>query len=306
MSPAEIVVVGSYNRDVVLSVAELPAPGETCLALGRLTAPGGKGSNQAVQAARAGARVAMLAAVGEDAYGDEALATWRACGIDTSAVVRLAGAHTGMAVVMVDAHGENSIVVDAGANTRLAAEHVDAAAELIGGAKLVVAQLETPAEATQRAFEIARTAGVATLLNAAPAPEAIPPGLLAVTDILAVNEGEGQRLTGAAEAAAIGPALLARVGRAAIVTLGAKGAILFEADRPPAARGTHPVEVVDTTGAGDAFIGAFAARLAASGRGADALAWGLAAGALACTRLGATDSFAEAAAIAALAGSPQA
>lgn len=301
MQTAEIVVVGSYNRDVVLSVAELPAPGETCLALGRLTAPGGKGSNQAVQAARAGARVAMLAALGDDLHANEAVDTWVGCGIDVSGVARLAGRDTGMAVVMVDAHGENSIIVDAGANTHLDESHVEAGAGLIRGAKLVVAQLETPVAATRRAFEIARETGVTTLLNAAPAPDAISDDLLAVTDILVVNEGEGQRLTGAAHAHAIGPALLQRVGQAAIVTLGAQGAVLLHGEGEPVTRGAHRVEVVDTTGAGDAFIGAFAARLAATGEPGEALAWGLAAGALACTRLGATDSFAEAGAIAALA-----
>jgi ribokinase len=125
--------------------------------------------------------------------------------------------------------------------------------------------------------------------------------LLAVTDILVVNEGEGRRLTGADGPEAIGAALQRRVGKAAIVTLGADGAILFQAGGEPLRRSAHAVEVVDTTGAGDAFIGALAARLAAGHEAGEALAWGLSAGALACTRLGATDSFAEAAAIAALA-----
>ena len=171
MTPAEIVVVGSYNRDLILKLAHLPAPGETTLALGRAEAHGGKGSNQAVQAALCGARVAMLAAVGEDAAGEAALSMWREAGISADAVARLAGAGTGVAVILVDAAGENSIVVDAGANAQLATSQVEAAAGQIHGARLALAQLETPPAAVRRAFELARAAGVATALNAAPAPD---------------------------------------------------------------------------------------------------------------------------------------
>ncbi len=301
MQPAEIVVVGSYNRDVVLSVAHLPAPGETCLGLGRLESPGGKGSNQAIQAARCGAHVAMLAAIGADAAGDDAITIWAAAGVDASGVVRLQDHGTGMAVILVDAKGENSIVVDSGANAHLAPEHIAASEALIGSARLVVAQLETPPAATLRAFSLARAAGVTTLLNAAPAPEALEPGLLALTDILTVNEVEGQTLSARSEALAIGEALLAKVGAAVIVTLGGRGAILFEKDRQAHARDAHKIVVVDTTGAGDAFIGAFAARLAATGDARAALDWGLAAGALACGTIGAAASFVDAARIQALA-----
>jgi ribokinase len=298
---SRIVVVGSYNHDVSLSVARLPAPGETCLSLGRLESPGGKGSNQAIQAARAGAEVAMLAAIGLDGPGDTALALWEADGIDTTGVVRLVGAGTGMAVILVDAAGENEIVVDSGANARLAPAHVDAAASLIAACRLVVAQLETPVDATLRAFELARAAGAATLLNAAPAPDRPDPALLALTDILVVNEGEGQSLSGRLGAAAIGEALLQQVGKAVVITLGAKGATLFQHHRPPITRAPPAVAVVDTTGAGDAFTGAFAARWALDGGAEAALAWGIAAGALACTARGAAASCAHADQIAALA-----
>jgi ribokinase len=300
MSSAQIVVVGSYNRDVSFSVARLPAPGETCLSLGRLDSPGGKGSNQAIQAARCGAAIAMIAAIGADAAGDEALALWAADGIATQNVARLTGHPTGMATILVDAMAENVIVVDSGANAHLAPAHIEAAAALIGAARLVVAQLETPAGATARAFEIARANGVATLLNAAPAPEAIEPALLALTDILVVNEGEGRVLSGHKHAPQIGAALLDRVGKAVVVTLGAKGAVLFERHRPPLEAAPPKVEVVDTTGAGDAFTGAFAARWATGGEMVSALAWGLAAGALACTRKGAAASCADAGQITAL------
>jgi ribokinase len=301
MTTASIVVVGSYNRDISLSVERMPAPGETCLGLGRLESPGGKGSNQAIQAARCGAPTAMVAAIGTDAAGDEALALWAAAGVDTRGVARLAGSGTGMAVILVDAGGENAIVVDSGANAALAPGHVDAAQALFAGAKLVVAQLETPVAATVRAFELARAAGAATLLNAAPAPEAIDAALLALTDFLVVNEIEGQALSGHANAPAIGETLLARVGKGVIVTLGAEGAMLFEHHRPPHRQASSKVEVVDTTGAGDAFTGAFAARWIADGDARAALAWGLAAGALACTAQGAAASYADQAHIAALA-----
>ncbi len=300
MAPAQIVVVGSYNRDVSFSVARLPAPGETCLSLGRLDSPGGKGSNQAIQAARCGAITAMIAAIGADAAGDEALALWAADGIATQHVARLADHPTGMATILVDAMAENVIVVDSGANAHLSPAHVEAAGALVGAARVVLAQLETPAAATVRAFEIARASGVATLLNAAPAPEAIEPALLALTDILIVNEGEGRVLSGHDQAMQIGETLLGQVGRAVVVTLGGQGAILFEHHRPPLKAAPPRVDVVDTTGAGDAFTGAFAARWATSGDAGSALAWGVTAGALACTRKGAAASCADAAQIAGL------
>jgi ribokinase len=301
MSQAEIVVVGSYNRDVSVSVQRLPAPGETCLGLGRLESPGGKGSNQAIQAARCGASTAMIAAVGDDAAGDEALACWASHAVTTDYVARIAGCGTGMALILVDAKGENAIVVDSAANERLAPAQVEVAAGLIAAARLVVAQLETPPASTRRAFEIARAAGVATLLNAAPAPEAIDAALLALTDFLIVNEIEGMALAGHEHPTAIGETLLGRVGKAVIVTLGGEGAMLFEHHRPPHRLGAFKVDVVDSTGAGDAFTGAFAARWTRTGDAVSALAWGMAAGALACTARGAVVSYAGEAAIAELA-----
>jgi ribokinase len=303
MPPAEIVVVGSYNRDLILSVGRLPAPGETCLATGRTEAHGGKGSNQAVQAALCGARTAMLAAVGDDAAGAAAFAMWRETGVDARLVARLPDAGTGMAAILVDAAGENSIVVDAGANARLGPAEVEAGAAALSAARLVLAQLETPAAAARRAFQLARKAGAPTALNAAPAPEALDPELLALTDVLFVNRLEAQALAGEADPARAAEILLERVGRAVVLTLGAEGAILLRPGEAPLARPARPGQVVDTTGAGDAFIGAFCARLATCGELPAALAWGLAAGALACGRLGASASFSRAEAIARLAAS---
>lgn len=299
MNEAKIVVVGSYNADLILKVGRLPAPGETCLGLGREEAPGGKGSNQAVQAARCGAAVTFVGAIGQDPAGETALGMWRTDGIATGAVARLADQPTGMAVILVAADGENSIVVDSGANAHLAPAHIDSAAPAIAGARAVLAQLETPVEATRRAFDIARANGVLTALNAAPAPDRIDEGLLALTDILFVNEGEAAALSGLADVEAASEALLHRVGQAVVATLGAAGAVLFRRDASPLKQAALPVEVVDTTGAGDAFIGAFMARLALTDDIAEAMAWGAAAGALACTKLGATPSYAAADEIAA-------
>ena len=300
MTTPRIVVVGSYNRDIALSVAHLPAPGETCLGLGRLESPGGKGSNQAIQAARCGAQTAMIAAVGADAAGEEALEIWRKAGVDASGVVRLTDAGTGMAVILVDQAGENSIVVDSGANARLAPDHIRQAARLIEGAGLVLAQLETPLDSTLEAFGMARAAGVRTVLNAAPAPHALDAAALALTDILVVNEIEGLALSGETAPAAIGARLLETVRESVIITLGREGAMLCRREATPHARRSHEVEVVDTTGAGDAFIGAFCARLAAGEESTEALRWGLAAGAIACCVKGAAASFADAAKIEAL------
>ena len=302
MTKAEIVVVGSYNRDVSMSVQRLPAPGETCLGLGRLESPGGKGANQAIQAARCGAATAMIAAVGDDAAGEEALACWTAFGVSTDHVARIADCGTGMAVILVDAKGENAIVVDSAANARRDPAVIVAAEATIAAARMVVAQLETPTASTRRAFEIARAAGVVTLLNAAPAPEAIDAALLALTDFLVVNEIEGMALSGHEHPTAIGETLLGRVGKGVVVTLGGEGAMLFEHRQPPHRAPAFTVEVVDSTGAGDAFTGAFAARWTRTGDAVSALAWGVAAGALACMARGAIVSYADEAAIAELAG----
>jgi ribokinase len=301
MASAAIVVVGSYNRDLALRVARLPGAGETCLAAGRGESHGGKGSNQAAQARRCGASVSMLAAVGRDAAGEAALRMWRELGVDVAGVAQLEGAPTGQAVILVDAAGENSIVVDAGANARLSAPDIEAARGLIAGAKLVVAQLETPVEATKAAFARARATGGVTLLNAAPAPEAADVGLLALTDVLAVNAVEACALAGDTDPQRAASRLLPDVGRAVVLTLGAAGAVLLRKGAPPLVRAARPAVVVDTTGAGDAFIGAFCARLVETGDEASALEWGLAAGALACAQAGAAASFADRPQIAALA-----
>jgi ribokinase len=281
-----VLVVGSYNRDTVLRVARFPRPGETLAALSMARFHGGKGSNQAVAAARAGAGVAILAALGTDAAGDGARALWASEGIDARLVVTAAEAPTGEALILVDDAGENEIVILPGANATLAAPDVSA----VAGAALVVAQLETPLAATEAAFAAARAAGATTLLNAAPARD-LPAGLLVLTDMLVVNETEAALLCGAAGApAALGAALAPRHRLGVVVTAGAAGAWWARGAGPPDHAAPPAVTVVDSTGAGDAFIGAFAAALADGVAEGPALRRGVVAGALACRRAGAVPS----------------
>lgn len=281
-----VVVVGSYNRDTVLRVPRFPQPGETLAATGLARFHGGKGSNQAVAAARSGARVAMRAAIGADEAGEGALALWREEGVDAAAVARIAGAPTGEALILVDARGENQIVIVAGANDALPVEE-DVPA--IREAAMVLAQLETPLGATVAAFRAARRVGAATLLNAAPA-RTLPQEVLALTDILVVNETEAALLLGrAGEAADLARGLAPRHARGVVLTAGAAGAVWARGEavlHVPA----PATAVVDSTGAGDAFIGAFAAALAAGLEEHEALRRGVAAGALACRRAGAVPS----------------
>lgn len=284
-----LLVIGSYNRDTVLSVPHFPAPGETLRAGDARGFHGGKGSNQAVQAARFGASVSLIAAIGQDAAGTEAIGLWRAEGIDTALVSRIADAPTGSATILVDRAGENLIVVAPGANDRLPFEV--AHEEAIAGASIVLAQLETPAEATIAAFACARRHGVRTMLNAAPMPDRVPVGLLELTDIVAVNAIEAAMLVRALGAEDAPEALLDHVAEAVLLTQGSRGATLYRRDCTPLAQPAPHIEAVDTTGAGDALTGAFAAQLAATGDWAAALGWGVAAGAHACTVAGAVPSF---------------
>lgn len=293
-----IVVVGSYMRDQVMRVDAFPRPGETRIGHGYFATHGGKGSNQAVQAARCGAAVAMIGAVGDDENGRGAMALWAAEGIDRSGGVVRSGLATGVAMILVEEGGENQIVIDPGANMSLSPADLDALEETIAGASLVVAQLETPVATVRRAFEIARSAGVTTLLNTAPAPAAPIGELVALTDILIANEGEAASLAGLPATTRFdretGARMAESIGvRVLVVTAGADGAWLFARGADPLHRAPPPVAaIVDTTGAGDAFIGAFAARLVETHDLAAAMAWGVTAGSLACTRAGAVASLA--------------
>ena len=303
MTGRRLVVVGSYNRDTTMTVARFPSRGETVRAERAFSSHGGKGSNQAIQAARLGVGVTLLAAIGDDAPGTDALAFWSREGVDTGAIVTSAQLATGTAAILVDQGGENMIVVAPGANDGLTTVDVERIAPQIACADAVLAQLETPRQATIAAFRIAHSQGVRTILNAAPMQGPLDPELIALVDILAVNEGEAERVAGVDPGGgveAMAALLLEQVGEAVLISLGGDGALLVrrgEASvwcRPP------KVRVVDTTGAGDALIGAFAAHLAATGDPVAALRRGVAAGSYACATAGAAASFGTAAEIALL------
>src|SRR5690606_9038651 len=229
-----------------------------------------------------------------DERGHGALRLWQDEGIDTSCIATRPDRPTGVAIIIVDGTGENRIIVDAGANLSLTTDDIDRAADLIAAADVVVAQLEVPVPAVHRAFGIARRSGVATLLNAAPAPAAPIDDLLELTDILVVNEVEAAALTGTTGrfGSDIGRTMAAALPPPTVViTAGAAGAYLYDGrevvhERPPAV-GT----IRDTTGAGDAFIGAFTAKWVETRDPVAALRHGTAAGSLACTAPGALPSF---------------
>ena len=276
---AEVVVVGSANLDQVFRVTAIPRPGETVLSTGFATAAGGKGQNQAVAAARAGASTALIAALGRDAFGDGILAGLEADGID-SALVRRVDAPTGTAVIAVDDGGENTIVVQAGANALLLdlGDDDDAA---IRAASHLVMQLEIPLETVLHAATVAHDNSTVVVLNAAPVRD-LPDELLAVVDVLVVNEHEAAMLAPAGDVAALAPVV--------IVTLGAAGAVLYRAGAEEARVPAPRVEAVDATGAGDSFCGALAAALAAGDSLAASLTFAVTAASLSVQRPGAVPS----------------
>ena len=291
--PARVTVVGSLNMDLVVRAPRIPRPGETIIGGEFRTVPGGKGANQAVAAARLGAQVAMVGRVGGDAFGGLLLENLAAAGVDHTFVTRDPQAATGVALIEVDDAGQNSIVVVSGANMRLAPADVEAAAAAIGAADVLLLQLESPLETVTRAAQVAHARGVTVILNPAPA-RPVPAGLLGLVDVLIPNESETALLTGLPvgdqEEAQAAAAALRRMGVATVIlTLGERGALLaYEggAELFPA----FDVTPVDTTAAGDAFVGGLAVALAEGRPLREAVRWGNAAGALATTRLGAQPS----------------
>ncbi|MGX5182718.1 ribokinase [Streptomyces avermitilis] len=295
----DLLVVGSANADLVIGVERRPAAGETVLGSDLVVHPGGKGANQAVAAARLGARTALLARVGDDAHGRLLLDSQRRAGVDTAGVL-VGGAPTGVALITVDPSGDNSIVVSPGANGRLAPRDVRAADSLLRSAAVVSAQLEIPLESV---VEVVRNLAPGTrfVLNPSP-PRPLPEEVLAACDPLIVNEHEarviaGGELDGTPEDWAA--ALLALGPRSVVVTLGAEGALVASAEgtaRVPSVR----VDAVDTTGAGDAFTAALAWRLGLGESLVRAAAYAARVGASAVTRSGAQASFPTAEEVAAL------
>jgi ribokinase len=277
MSDAAVVVVGSVNADLVVSVARLPRAGETVAGGTFARHGGGKGANQAVAAARAGARVALEGAVGADDVGEEALRELEGEGVDVSEVARLDGVPTGVAAIVVDAAGENQIAVALGANAVLDAHAVSRSlARLLATPPGVVLLGHEVSEEVVRTGIMAARTGWFPVLNPAPA-RPLPDGLDGV--MLTPNADEARELTGEQDIEAAAHALAARTGAPVLVTLGADGALLLHegvAERLPAPR----VDVVDTTGAGDALNGALAAELAAGRPLRDAARFALTAAAL--------------------------
>src|SRR5262245_52182024 len=251
-STVRICVVGSANVDLTFRTPRLPRPGETLAGRSLHVGMGGKGANQAVAAARLGARVTLVARVGNDAFGADAVASYRAAGIDTSFVRVDPDRPTGTAAIMVDDAAENCIVVVAGANAGLSVADVQAAAAAIQGAGAVLCQLETPVETTLEAFRIARAASVQTILTPAPAA-ALPDELLRLCDVCIPNRTELELLTGRPvhsldHVAAAALALRERVSGAVVVTLGEMGVLVIECTETTHIPGIK-VEAIDPTGA---------------------------------------------------------
>jgi ribokinase len=287
MSP-DVVVLGSANVDVVLAVERIPSPGETVLASGLARHPGGKGLNQAVAAARAGARTAFVGAVGDDDGGELLAATMTEAGLDVEALRRV-DEPTGTALIAVDADGENAIVVAAGANATMIRLAADEAAE-IERARVVVMQLETPLSIVAEAARVAREAGARVVLNAAPA-QPLDATVLEAVDVLVVNEHEARVVAGVDNGSSLDDVghELAQHVPVVVVTLGERGAQWFGAE----GEGSAPApsaRVVDTTGAGDTFTGVLAAGLADGLPWRDAVLRGVVAGAVAVESAGAVPS----------------
>jgi ribokinase len=289
----KLVVVGSSNTDMIVQVPRIPRPGETILGGRFQTAPGGKGANQAVAAARAGADVSLLACVGDDSFGREALAGFATDGIDYEHVVIDPAAPSGVAQIFVAADGENSIGVASGANACLTARHIERAASALEAANTILLQLEVPLETVVRAAEIGSAADCRVILNPAPAQE-LPMELYPLLSIISPNETEAQLLTGIAvkdesSAAAAAASLHDRGVDTVLITLGAAGCFLSTEAFGKIVPG-YVVDVVDTTGAGDVFNGNLAAALCRDLQLEDAVAYAQAAAALSVQCLGAQPS----------------
>ena len=290
MPRPRIVVAGSYNKDLVVRTLRRPQRGETLIGTSFATFDGGKGSNQAIAAARAGAEVWMIGRVGQDSFGDDFLATCAAEGIHATYVARDPAEGTGVAMIMVDGEGDNSIVIVPRANMLLSRADVQAAAETIAGAGALLLQLESPEDSSEHAALLARRHGVPVILNPAPA-RPLSERFLHLVDVITPNGTEAEMLTGLSvetdsQAEAAAHALLARGVGAVVLTLGSRGSMLVDKEGARVYPG-FPVQVVDTTAAGDAFCGTLATALAEGVALSDGVRRANAAGALACTRAGA-------------------
>ncbi len=288
---SDVAILGIFVADLAFEAPRLPVMGETILGEGFRMGPGGKGSNQAVAAARARAKVAFLTRLGADSFGEIALKAWAEAGIDTDYVIRDSERPTGAAFIFVSTETrDNAIIVESGAAGALSPADVDAARAAIEGAKVFVTQLEQPLDAALRGLEVARAAGVATVFNPAPAA-ALPDGFLSLCDYVTPNESEAEAITGlkvgSLEEARAAAARLREMGAgAAIITLGEKGALYHDGTATELVPAFNAGTLRDTTGAGDAFNGGFATALAEGQGPLQAVRFACATAGLSVTRIG--------------------
>jgi len=300
----KVVVVGSLSMDLVLTVPRLPKVGETLQGQTFNTFVGGKGNNQALAAARLGARVAMLGQVGNDEYGKIVLDNLKQNNVDTTHMLIDKNIGTGIANIWVGPDGSNSIIIIANSNGTLSPKHVEQCQTMLDNSKVLLLQLEIPMETVIAAARAGKARGLTVVLNPAPAPAdgQLSSELLQLVDVFVPNETEAQLLTGIlpqdqASAINCAQALIAMGPKAVILTLGERGAMVLQKDGKAEFISSHKVKVVDSTAAGDAFVGALGAKLAEGVSLAEAVRYGCAAGALACTVSGAAPSLPTAAAL---------
>ena len=300
-----VAILGVFVADLSFEAPRLPVMGETLLGSGFVMGPGGKGSNQAVAAAKAGAHTSFLTRLGNDAFGKIALDTWERAGVSTDAVIRMDDAPTGAAFIFVSTETrDNAIIVESGAAGHLAPADIDTLSHTIEGAKVFVTQLEQPMDAAEHGLARARAARVTTILNPAPAAP-LSQEVLALCDVITPNESEAAALTGISvdsvdDARAAATALRNAGVGSALITLGERGALYDDGATCELVPAFSAGAVCDTTGAGDAFNGAFAAALAEGRPSLDAVRFACAAASLSVTRRGAAAAMASRAEIDAL------
>lgn len=298
-----VVILGVFVADTAYRADRMPQMGETIMGNSFALGPGGKGSNQAVAAARQGAETHMISKLGKDDFAELALSTWAEAGV-TPQIEQVAETYTGAAYIFVhESTGDNAIIIAPGAAALISEQDVEKHTDLIEGADVFVTQLEQPLEAAMRGLEIARQAGVATILNPAPAAD-LPDGMLALCDYVTPNETECEALTGVhveteADAERACAAFQALGVKTPIITMGVQGAYLSGHGLVPA---VHAGPVVETTGAGDAFNGGFAAALAQGLSPLKAAQYGCATAGLSVTRAGTAPSMPDRAEVEALLG----